>query len=444
MKDELQTPSVDEWNIGIQRQLVKDTVLEVRYIGTRGNNVWRTYNLNEVNIVENGFLQEFKNAQNNLTINTANGRTGFANNGLPGQVPLPIFDAAFGAHGSQAALPSGSGYTNGGFITNLQQGTAGALASSLAGSATYACRLYGSTFSPCARAGYDAPGTYPMNFFLLNPFAGTQGAFIVDDQSFTKYHALQIQLRKRYAKGLQLNVNYTLAKNTGDTWADNATQQVNYHTLRDRSLDKGPSPFDVRHVLNTFGTYDLPFGRGRHFDISNPVLNAIVGGWVIGGTLTAQSGTPFLLTSGRNTVNAEDAGVVLANGHTIEEIQSMIRISPGPGLNRYWIDPKLIGADGRANPEYLQVPTTPGEFGDFIYLRSKNTWNLDASFNKQFPLYGRSTLNFHVTMTNVFNHPIWGTPGFLGTANITSTTFGQTGNPLNGARQMYLRAEVRF
>lgn len=445
MKDDLQTPSVHSWNIGVQRQIMKDTVIEVRYLGTRGVNVWRTYNLNEVNIFENGFLNEFKNAQANLAINQAAGVNSFANRGLPGQAALPIFETMFGARGSQPALPAGSGFTNGTFITNLQQSVAGSLATTLAGNANYVCRMFGSTFAPCGRLGYDAPGVYPINFFLLNPFAGTQGAWMVDDQSWTKYHALQIQLRKRYSQGLQMNFNYTLAKTTGDLWVDNSTQELNYHTLRNKALDNGPAPFDVRHVVNTFGTYDLPFGKDRHFNITNPVLNAVVGGWVVGGTLTAQSGTPFMLTSGgRNTVNGMDSGVILANGHTVEEIQSMIKMSYGPGFARYWIDPKLVAADGRANSEYLQIPTTPGEFGQFIYLRSKTTWNLDASLNKQFTLYGRSTLNLHVTITNVLNHPIWGTPGFLGSANINSTTFGQTSNPLNGARQMYVRAEVRF
>ncbi len=51
------------------------------------------------------------------------------------------------------------------------------------------------------------------------------------------------------------------------------------------------------------------------------------------------------------------------NGHTVEEIQNMIKISQDPGFNMYWVDPKLIGPDGRANPEYLMPPTTPGEFG---------------------------------------------------------------------------------
>lgn len=444
MKDNLQTPSVHQWNIGLQRKIMKDTVIEVRYLGTRGNNVWRTYNLNEVNIFENGFLQEFKNAQNNLAINTAAGVTSFANRGLPGQVALPIFETAFGARGSQAALPSGSGFTNGGFITNLQQGGAGTLAGSMAGNANYVCRMFGSTFAPCARLGYDASGPYPINFFYLNPYAGSQGAWIVNDESFTRYHALQMQFRRRYSKGLQLTTNYTLAKNTADIWADNSTQEINYFTLRDKSKDKGPAGFDVRHVLQTYGTYDLPFGKDRHFHVTNPVLNAVVGGWVLGGTLTAQSGTPFRLTSGRATVNGNDAGVILMNGHTVEEIQSMIKVTAGPGLARYWIDPKLIAADGRANPDYLGTPTTPGEWGQIIYLRGTNQWNLDLALNKQVSMVGRTVLLIHVDMTNVLNHPVWGTPGFLGGTSIQSTTFGQTTSPLNGARQLYLRGEIRF
>ena len=55
----------------------------------------------------------------------------------------------------------------------------------------------------------------------------------------------------------------------------------------------------MRHVLQAFGTYDLPFGKDRHLSIANPVLDAIFGGWTLGGILTAQSGTPFRLSSGR-------------------------------------------------------------------------------------------------------------------------------------------------
>jgi hypothetical protein len=210
------------------------------------------------------------------------------------------------------------------------------------------------------------------------------------------------------------------------------------------------APFDVRHVLQTFGTYDLPFGKERRFSIGNPVLNAVAGGWTIGGILTAQSGTPFRLSSGRQTVNGSDAGVILVNGHTAKEIQDLIHISPGPGLNRYWIDPKLIGPDGRANPEYLAPPATPGEFGEFVYLRGSNIWQLDGSLNKSVTVFGQTRVTVHVTVQNVLNHPIWSTPGFLGDTSIQSVTFGQatgvvTGGGMGlGARQLYVRLGFQF
>src|SRR5207244_3377167 len=104
----LRAPYTINYDIGIQRELWRNTVLEARYVGNQAHLVWRTSNLNEVDIFNNGFLPEFKNAQNNFIIHQTVGQCGqvgkpacsFANNGLPGQVALPIFDAAFGARGS--------------------------------------------------------------------------------------------------------------------------------------------------------------------------------------------------------------------------------------------------------------------------------------------------------------------------------------------------------
>jgi hypothetical protein len=445
MKDQLRMPYVQSWNIGLQREVGSKTVVEARYLGNRGSNVWRTYNLNEVNVFENGFLQEFKNAQRNLAINVANGRTGFANGGLPGQVPLPIFDAAFGARGSQPALPAGSGFTNAAFVTNLQQGTAGALANSLAGNSQYLCRMIGSPFNPCARLGYDISGPYPMNFFQVNPYAAGFNLNVVDDNSYTKYNGLQLQLRRRLDAGLSVTVNYTLSKSTTDIWADNATQTVNYHTLRDKSLDDGPSPFDVRHALQTYWNYDLPLRSG------NSLVNGLIGGWSVGGILTLQSGTPFRLSSGRFTVNNGDSGVVLAPGVTVEDIQKLITINPGPGLNKYFVDPRLVGPDGRANPDFLQVPTEPGQFGRFIFLYGTNVFNVDASLTKDVALTDKTRVTIWLGVLNLFNNAIWNTTlgtgsGFLVDANITSQTFGQTDRPANNTnpRSLQIRAGLSF
>jgi hypothetical protein len=453
MKDQLRMPYVQSWNIGIQREIGAKTVVEARYLGNHGSHVWRTYSLNEVNIFENGFLKEFKNAQNNLAINAANGRTGFANNGLAGQVPLPIFDAAFGGRGSQAPLPAASGYTNAGFITNLQQGTAGTLAASLAGNSQYLCRMVGSPFNPCARLGYDAPGPLPMNFFQVNPYASGFNLNLVDDSSYTNYNGMQLQLRRRLDAGLSITVNYTLSKSTSDIWADNATQTVNYHTLRDKSLDDGPSPFDVRHVFQSYWNYDLPLHS------RNGALNRLVSGWSFGGVLTLQSGTPFRLSSARSTVNAGDSGVVLAPGVTVDDLQKMVRISKGPGLNKYFLDPKLIGPDGRANPDYLRVPTDPGQFGQFIFLYGKDYFNVDASLTKDVALSQKTRLTFWIGVFNLLNNPIWNNSALNNTlpsagfvpndpnntsANITSQTFGQVSGPANQSRSMQIRAGFSF
>jgi hypothetical protein len=453
MKDKLQLPSVQAFNIGVQREISRNTVIEARFIANRGNNVWHTYNVNEVNTIENGFAKEFKNAQTNRAINLANGITSFANNGLPGQVVLPLFDAMFGARGSQPALAASAGYANGTFINNLDLGEAGRLAQSLASNVTYACRLYGNALGPCAARGYNALGPQPINFWYANPFATGGSLNLVDDNSFTRYKALQLQLRRRYSKGITATVNYTLGKNTADLWADNATQSFNYSTLRDRARNIGPSPFDVRHVLQAYGIVDLPFGKDRRFNLNNRVLNAVAGGWVLGGILTAQSGTPFRLSSGRQTLNQEDAGVVLGPGVTVNDLQKLIKVVPGPGFNRYFIDPKIIGPDGRANPAFLAPPTTPGELGQLIYLRTPRSWNLDAAMNKTVALTSNGLLmTLHITATNVLNHPVWGIGpnvggaglNFLNDANITSTTFGQTPQPANGARGLHIRTEIKF
>jgi hypothetical protein len=182
--------------------------------------------------------------------------------------------------------------------------------------------------------------------------------------------------------------------------------------------------------------------RGR-----SGVLNGVIGGWSVGGVLTLQSGTPFRLSSGRATVNGGDSGVVLAPGVTPADLQRLIKIGPGPGLNKYFVDPKLIGPDGRANPDYLQVPAEPGQFGQYVFLYGKNLFNVDASLIKSVALSPKTRLTLWIGVFNVFNNEIWSTGlNFLIDANITSQTFGQTDRPANNTnpRSMQVRAGFSF
>ena len=62
----LHTPYVQNWNFRVQREVGRGMVVEARYVGNKSTHVWHNYSLNETNIFENGFLQEFQNAQRNL------------------------------------------------------------------------------------------------------------------------------------------------------------------------------------------------------------------------------------------------------------------------------------------------------------------------------------------------------------------------------------------
>ena len=69
-------PYLDTWQAGFQRQLSQTMSVEARYVGARSGDSWRTTNYNELNIVENGFLDEFKLAMSNLQANNAAGGRG--------------------------------------------------------------------------------------------------------------------------------------------------------------------------------------------------------------------------------------------------------------------------------------------------------------------------------------------------------------------------------
>src|SRR5262249_25022057 len=147
----------------------RNTAIEVRYVGNHAIKVWRANDYNEVNVFENGFLNEFLNAQKNLAIN---GGASFAA-GAASHVP-PAFMSTL-----VAGLPASSGFTSSGFISNLNNNNVATMASTLATSPTYRTNRT----------------VLPANFFLANP----NSAFIrvLDNNAMSNYHALQVEVRRR-------------------------------------------------------------------------------------------------------------------------------------------------------------------------------------------------------------------------------------------------------
>src|SRR6185369_15125697 len=286
----LRIPYVHQFSFGIEREIAKDTALEIRYSGNRAPNGWRAQDINEINIFENGFLQEFLNAQKNLA---ARGGTSFAP-GCAGCVPLPIFDKFFGVAGTGGTpVAASSGYSSTTFISQLTANNVGNLASTLA-------------FNQAYRTNRESPAVgLPANFFVANPNAAFARVLLND--AISNYNALEVEVRRRFSQGLQFQVDYTWSKSLGDAvdaQGNNQSDLVPRLTLRNPDLDYRRSTQDQTQRFVANGIYDLPFGRGRSFFTSaNGIVDRIVGGWTVGAITVYSTSPPFYISAGRSTFN---------------------------------------------------------------------------------------------------------------------------------------------
>ncbi|MEK6335077.1 MAG: carboxypeptidase regulatory-like domain-containing protein [Acidobacteriota bacterium] len=310
---------VQSWSFGIQRELTKNTVIEARYVANRGTDLWRQIDLNETNIIENGFLAEYKLAQLNLA---KNGGTNFRYLGPgTGTFPLPIIAAYFGGFTNAQATNCGtagfptcatvyasSNFASSAFIGNLGPNNSNARAFAT-GSATVAGLI-----NDIGRRNNAAAAGLAKNLFVLNPDT-FGGAFIVDNGGRTWYDSLQIELRRRLARGLLVQGSYVFSKSLSNMYATAAAVNYQPFTLRDESLDKNISPFDLTHAVKANWIWELPFGRGQSFlGNAGGLVDRLAGGWAIHGQARLQSGSTFSF------------GNVQLVGMTAKELQKAIKI----------------------------------------------------------------------------------------------------------------------
>ena len=403
----LNEPTAESWNFGVQRGLGHAMALEVRYNGNHTLHQWIAIDPNEVNIFENGFLKNFKNAQANLAASGGNSFSSSYGN------PTPILDAAFGG-------PNASDYTNTQYINYLNTGQAGAMAGVLAGingTVPYFCNLVGAGFSPCAaNAGYTGSGAgYPINFFVANPYAiGTGGGNATGElysEGYSNYNGLQVDLRQGSWHGLQYDANYTWSHTLGVESANSWTGSFNAFTLRNLRQSYAPTVFDIRDVLHANGTYDIPVGRGRTFLANNRVLGAVLGGYTVGTIVTWQGGAPAQLGGGYDTFNDYGDGGIRLHGVTPSQLQSAIGVREVPGQPfANLISPKYLvsSTGGGANATYITPNITPGTFGQLIYLHGPPQFYQDMELTKLFPIHETMNFNLQASFINVWNHPVFG------------------------------------
>ena len=397
----IRSPYVESWYVGIQRKLAYNTVFEANYVGNHAVHMWQTYNINEVNIFENGFLAEFKKAQADLA---ANGGTAAATPSFYG-ADLPIMNQAFGSNGA--------GFKNSTFVNDVATGQAGALANSIATTNTYFCNLVGNgggTFSPCTALGKTGSTAYPINFFQQNPFSAGN-AMLVSDPGSSQYNGLQTQLKHPTGHGLTLQINYTYSHafdTRYTTTSDSGT--VNFITLRNKRLNRNPSPSDIRNAVKAYAVYVLPFA-GRSY-----LTKQLVSGWTVSPVFTWQTGRNFKLIGGTSTYNTSDSGLVLT-GTTPKLLQKAVGYYPGPSVTTplLLMNPAVFAKPASGGLAQVSSEATPGVLGQQVFLHSPMFINTDFSVSKVLPVTEWVKMNFQAEMLNIFNHPNFtygpGSPG---------------------------------
>src|SRR5262249_61069541 len=114
--------------------------------------------------------------------------------------------------------------------------------------------------------------------------------FLRHSGAVSNYHGMIVTVQKRLSQGLAFDANYTLSKSLDESTTFTQNNVSQYQTSFFPGYDYGPSLFDLRHIFNINGSYDLPFGKKRFLDPGNAVLNKIVGGWSVSGSFLAPSG----------------------------------------------------------------------------------------------------------------------------------------------------------
>jgi hypothetical protein len=426
----LHVPYVLEWSLGVQRELVKHTTLEARYVGNHAVKQYRSYSINEQSWGTTGLLREFLNAQNNLNINVANKVSGtFANQGFAGQVTTPILDKVF------AGLPASSAYGSSGFITNLTQNNIYAMYNTIRTSPTYRTNVLGTNS--------NNPTNFPINFFVANPWAANANYY--SNPGWSYYDALEVEAKKIYGNGFFMQANYTFSKVLTDTgFGSSQTENANYQSLANTRLDKFRAAFDVRHSIGWTWGYPIPVGRGRHYMNSAPRwLDAVVGGWQITGFTHWQTGAPITISSNRQTISSGVLSTAVINNMTASQLASHIGVyRTGQGV--YWLDPALgliniKGATSTTNfctagqtTPCFAVPA-PGQLGNISLnsLSGPHFFDQDASISKNIQIKERLRFELRLEAFDVFNNPnftstyqaITATTG--ATNSLDSTAFGQ-------------------
>jgi len=267
----------------------------------------------------------------------------------------------------------------------------------------------------------------------LNPNFGAIRGIFWDGSSV--YDALQVKVSKKYSHGFQIQGAYTFSKGLDTDSSSNVGDQfensISSLFLFCKACTRGLSDFNIAHALTVNYIWNIPSPKNW-----NSFLNYVVGGWQLGGIVTAQTGVPFTPLIGGDPLGLNSSDPYAYPSRV-----------PGPGCSS-GINPGNVS--NYINVNCFSVPmatptiaaqctpysTVPGSCANLFGNAGRNTLIGPGLFTWDFSLFKDNyirkisesfNLQFRVEAFNIFNRANFAPP------LDNSTLFDQTGTPVAGA-----------
>ena len=276
---------------------------------------------------------------------------------------------------------------------------------------------------------------YPAGVTNANPaLANTTHWF---SEGVSSYNALQLDVNRRFKQGFQIRGVYTWSKSLDDGTAWNSSVASNAPGFvmfpLNPKLDYGLSTTDVRNLAVLNGTYELPFGAGKHFaPAATGGRQRLIGGWSTSAIVTLQSGLPFTPQLGYNPTG---------NGDSRNPIR--------PSVNPNFSGPVIVGSPSQYfNPDAFLNPAA-GYYGNLgrDTLIGPGLRTIDFSATKRTAINERTSLQFRAEFFNILNTANFSTPNavvFTAAGATPSPTAGVITSTASTSRQVQFGLKLSF
>jgi hypothetical protein len=251
-----------------------------------------------------------------------------------------------------------------------------------------------------ANAAVYRPGATLADLQARRLYAGLGAMAVSSGWGYEKYQGLQVQVTRRATRGLSFVANYVYAKcmdnTTSQTLGADAGGGGQIHKF-DLNADYSRCDFDVTQTANLSLIYDLPRVAARGAFLVN--------GWTFTSILTARSGPPFTVYSGRdNSITGTP------NNDTADQLTPNSNRPAGAKAVNEWFNTAAftLNAVGTFGSSGRNALTGPG------------TQELDCALFKQSRLREGLGLQMRLEAFNLLNHSNLGLP----VATVTSPNFG--------------------